>query len=184
MLFKSILCALLFVLIWKTLFEPDYFLNLEPPVAYYNNKNKTTLDSLYSHHALYHVVIKQSQYEPRCFLIIIAPQNYHFFIEHERIIYHPVTNDGSDIDGVLKYYRCEEDFELTYQLPVNFDGKINKKHPRVLCHRNLEYVKKYIYTREVYYETFDTLQHPMSVLKRFFTKIQKIEGMKKLIRAL
>lgn len=179
---KIIICIILFLFVWKTILEPDYFSNLELPAAYYYEAADTSssvLNDFFSH-PFHHVEIKQSQYESNCFMLIIAPQNYHFFIEHDKIIYHPVVNDGSDLDGVLRYYHCDEDFELVYQLPIG--SKTN--NPKVTCHRNLQYLKKYVYTIEIYYETFDTLQHPMSVLKRFFKQIQKIEGINKLIRSL
>ena len=166
---------------WKTILEPDYFSNLELPAAYYYQDTRETscvLNDFFSH-PFHHVEIRQSQYESNCFMLRIAPQNYHFFVEHENIIYHPVINDGSHLDGVLRYYHCDEEFELAYQLQI--DGGYNTK---VICHRNLDYLKKYVYTVEIYYEAFDTLQHPIRVLKRFFKRVQKIEGVNKLIRSI
>ena len=186
---ETIIGIILFIFIWKILLEPDYFSNLELPAPYYydcrpaSSSTATALNAFFSH-PFHHVEIKKSQYESNCFMLRIVPQNYHFFVEHDRIIYHPVVNDGSDIDGVLRYYHCDEDFELAYQLPSNLESNNIANNPKVVCHRNLRYLKKYVYTNEIYYETFDTLQHPMSVLKRFFKQIKKIEGINKLIRNL
>lgn len=161
-------CFLVLFYIWRFKLEPNYYFNMIiPPHEPSNNM-----------HSLFHVIGFKSQYEPSCFMLKIAPQDYYFFIENGKIIYHP---NGDSTDGIRVQYTCSPDFELAYELPLKKDMTVN---PKIICHRNLKYLKKYVYTNEIYFEVFDSLRKPIRVINSFFSKIQTIHGINKLMRAL
>ena len=101
------------------------------------------------------------------YMLILEPQNIHLFIEnYKRIIYHPIRK----IENV--HYTCPDSYELSY-----FIHGI----PRITCHRPLLYLKKFIFTEKLYVKTYQDIQDPLNILNEFFTTIEKIEGIKKLI---
>ena len=120
------------------------------------------------HNNLFKISVFQSKYEKNNFMMIIYPQHYHFFIQDSiSLIYHP-NNDY--LDAVLKQYRCNTDFELAYKIPINNTSF----SPKVICHRKLSYLKKYIYTNKSTYEKcFNELQNPINAIYVCFNEIIK-----------
>ena len=90
-------------------------------------------------------------------MLIIQPQNYHFFIENNKLIYHP---NNRNLDGLLKQYSCDKGFELAYNLLLNI------KIPKVFCHKNLKYLKSNIYKSEnlIHYKRFFELKDPIKAI--------------------
>ena len=178
MIILYVTCFLILFYIWRFKLEPNYYFNLILPPIFYN-EHLVNPGSLFksNNHSLFHVNVFKSQYEPSNFMLKIAPQDYYFFIENGRIIYHP---NGDSIDGIRVQYTCSPDFELAYELPLKKDVTAN---PKIICHRNLKYLKKYVYTNEIYFEIFDSLRKPIKVLNSFFSKIQTIDGMNRLTLA-
>ena len=100
------------------------------------------------------------------FMIILNPQQYHFFIENENeIFYHPNSDDYND--GVLKQYFCQDQsLDLVYSVLEN--------PPIVTCHKNLKYLKKYVYKKEpIYVRQFDEFKQPLECIFNFFQFITK-----------
>ena len=113
----------------------------------------------------FNISIYKSSYVSDNFMIIIKPQNYHFFIEKShndyRLIYHPPNNH---LDGILSQYNCDKNFELVYNLPLWWKTeKILDPIPRVICHKNLQYLKKYIYPLNniIFSKNYNDLQTPL-----------------------
>ena len=105
------------------------------------------------------ISIYKSNYEANNFMLIIYPQEYHFFIENEQLIYHP---NNEYLDGILKQYFCNNDFEFAYNLHLNVSPPI----PKVICHKKLKYLKTNIYANEsMHTKTFDELQNPINAIK-------------------
>ena len=130
--------------------------------------------SLYSSlHSFYHLAVYKAPLEDNCYMLYIAPQAYHFFIENGSIIYHPFNVN----DSVLKHYTCAQSFEPAYLIPL--EKKLGFMNPTVICHRRLRYLKKHVYTDRIYFKTFDTLQKPMNALAAFFKLIYSFEVIKK-----
>ena len=121
----------------------------------------------------FRISVFKSKHEINSYMIIIYPQHYHFFIEDELLIYHP---NNKHIDGILKQYRCNEDFELAYNmLPINNNNK-NKNNfiPKIICHRKLNYLKTFVYNnKSIYEKSFDELQNPINAINNSISNIIK-----------
>ena len=118
-----------------------------PPVEFYLPKFQ--IDH-YTLNDIFEVVIYQYPVNDY-FMIIIKPQKYHFFIEDGKLIYHPRYSDN-----VSKYYNCPTLFEKAYQLPVHAVGEQqNNMVPKIICHRNLKYLKSNVYTEQIHKKSFD-----------------------------
>ena len=106
---------------------------------YIRNLIKTRLYN----NTFFKISIFKSKYEPNNFMLIIYPQEYHFFIENERLIYHP---NNKYLDGILSKYICNDnDFELVYNLQFDSHPII----PKVTCHKKLKYLKINIITIQI-----------------------------------
>ena len=103
-------------------------------------------------------------------MFIIYPQEYHFFLEKDRLIYHP---NNKHLDGILTQYFCRDDerFELAYNLHLNVSPPV----PKVICHRKLNFLKRYIYATDqcLHTKTFDQLQNPVTAIKKIIEDILK-----------
>ena len=121
------------------------------------NIHKNKLDNI----DFFNVSMYKSEYERNNFMIIIKPQNYHFFIESEKFIYHP---KNKHLDGILKQYYCNKGFELAYTLPINDNTSF--PIPKVICHKKLKYLKANIYKPEniLVYKSFYDLQNPFTAI--------------------
>ena len=130
------------------------------PIYIYNDSfikydNKNLLNN-YNLNDLFNISIYKSKYEPNNYMIIVNPQEYHFFLENEKLIYHPNNNN---LDGILKQYYCNENFELAYELHSNIS-------PKVICHRKLSYLKSNIFhNKYIYKKIFNELQNPINGIK-------------------
>ena len=125
-------------------------------------KNKKKIKSNKKFYSdFFNVTVFKSSFEEYNFMLIIQPQNYHFFIENNKLIYH---QNNRHLDGLLKQYSCDYGFELAYRLPLNNN---KNKFPRVVCHKNLKYLKSNIYKPQniIHYKKFETLQNPINAIK-------------------
>ena len=132
-------------------------LKIKIKISSINNNNNYYFD-------FYNISILQSMFEKNNFMFVIQPQNYHFFLENERLIYHP---NNKHLDGLLKQYSCPRDFELAYNLlPIIDDKKSGNKFPKVICHKNLKYLKSYVYKLEniIHYRVFFELMNPINAI--------------------
>ena len=156
-------------------------------------KNKLINDRKKYNSDFFNMSIFKSNFEINNFMLLIQPQNYHFFIENKKLIYHP---NNKHLDGLLKQYSCESGFELAYNLPLNIisnnnnnnnndedddddeeeeaedeDDKINSNNnnyfPSIICHKNLNYLKMNIYKpgNIIFYKKFYELQNPINAIK-------------------
>ena len=101
------------------------------------------------------------------YMLILEPQNIHLFIEDAKtVIYHPVRSIKN------LYYFCPESYELAYAIA---------DIPKIMCHRPLDYTKKFVYTEKIYVKMFNEMQNPLDVIQNFFQTIQKIEGVNSLL---
>ena len=138
----------------------DFYVMDRNLLIFNNNNNFYTLE------------VYQSLEEVNCYLLIINPQKYHFFIENNRIIYHPANVK----DNILKNYKCLNEFEAAYLIPHETSTQEkNIMYPTVICHRNLNYLKRNIYTKKFYYKTFNTLQKPFKVVANFLKILVKFD---------
>ena len=147
----------------------------------------------YTAHSLFNVKVYVNDLEPLCFMIIINPQRYHFFIERGVLIYHPgKQQEILQHDAILKQYRClpSNEFELAYLMPTTttikttnqgVDQLTSMKNPKVICHRNLSYLIKHVYVNEVYSHNYNHFQKPLVVLSDVFKRLLKIYNIKKYI---
>ena len=148
-----------------------------PPVEFYLQKFQIG----YTLNNIFEVVIYQYPVNDY-FMIIIKPQKYHFFIENGKLIYHPRYSDN-----VSKYYNCPTFFNKAYQLPVNaLGGEVGgggekeeqlNMVPKIICHRNLKYLKSNIYTKQIHKKSFDNfckmtdaLVYSLDVIKTYLKR--------------
>ena len=130
----------------------------------------------------FNISIYKSKYENNNFMLIIKPQNFHFFIENNKLFYHPRNNH---LDGVLKQYYCGEGLELAYNLPVT-ENKHKRGNalnhqlhsslsfaPTIICHKKLKYLKSQIYTPTniIKYRSFYDLQNPINAIHNILADI-------------
>lgn len=132
----------------------------------------------YTVHSMFNLTVYQSPYEPGCFMLILNPQRYHFFIERGKIIYHPLKCT----DGILKQYACLKDYEHAYLLPVVSKDDRHPPSPKVICHRKLDYLTKYVYTTKLYSRNYMRFQGPFKVISEFFYTLQKIDSINQIIK--
>lgn len=163
---KIIILIIFLIIIFQLLFYPIniyenlYMINLMKNIniPFYNND-------------FFKISIYKSKFDSKNFMLIIHPQQYHFFIENEKLIYHP---NNKYLDGILKQYFCNNDdnFELAYNLNINVFPPI----PKVICHKNLKYLKTNIYfNQNIYTKYFDELQNPINAIKMIINDIIKNE---------
>ena len=135
------------------------------------NKKKKGKENEY-HYDFYNISIFKSSFEANNYMLIIQPQNYHFFIENGELIYHP-----KKLDSLLKKYLCnnnnnndKDNFELAYKLPLSDK---TSPFPKIICHRNLNYLKLYIYKPEniIHYKYFHELQTPINAITAIINDI-------------
>ena len=160
--------------------NPRFYKNMLPPVEFYLPKFQ--IDH-YTLNDIFEVVIYQYPVNDY-FMIIIKPQKYHFFIEDGKLIYHPRYSDN-----VSKYYNCPTFFEKAYQLPVQDvekeggggggEQQQQRKNivPKIICHRNLKYLKSNIYTKQIHKKSFDdfckttdALVYSLDVIKMYLKR--------------
>lgn len=104
------------------------------------------------------------------YMLILEPQNIHLFIEDAKvIIYHPVQT----VIERNEHYTCPESYEIAYAID---------KIPKITCHRQLEYLKRFVYTEKYYVQNFNEMQNPLNVIRNFFITIQKMEGVHRLLQ--
>ena len=122
--------------------------------------NSSFLSRLYNE--IFKISIFKSKHEINSYMLILYPQRYHFFIEEDKLIYHP---SNKYLDSILKQYRCDGDFELAYQFLMNDKQRNISFIPKVVCHRKLKYLKMFIYEeKSIYDEYFDELQNPFMAI--------------------
>ena len=160
-------CIIFIIIILSQRIFKNHFRGLFlPPTAYSLNWFQTD-DRFLNKSSPYCVKVFKSI--ANNYMIVILPQNIHFFIESKNmIIYHP----RQQISEIL--YTCPESYEFAYVVPID-----QRKVPTVLCHRNLNYLKDFVYRNKVYEKSFLEFQNPLDVLYSFFTSIQKIDGINK-----
>ena len=147
------------------------------------NKNKLLFNNNID---FFSISIYKSNYEKNNYMFIIRPQNYHFFLENDKFIYHP---KNKHLDGLLKQYYChdynndnnntnnnnndndnEKEFELAYNLlplslpPPSSLSSSQSLIPKIICHKKLKYLKLYIYKEMIYYKVFYNLQNPINAI--------------------
>ena len=150
------------------IYDKNFFITplLKKKIKIYNNNNKSNNNNNNNNDYnfdFYNITIFKSTYERNNLMFIVQPQNYHFFVENGNLIYHP---NNRHLDGLLKQYSCDNDFELAYNLPIKKDNDAvddnNNKFPKVICHKKLKYLKLYIYPRITYYRAFYSLINPIN----------------------
>ena len=148
-------------------------------------KNQNSLET-YTAHSLFNVKVFTNELEPSCYMIIINPQRYNFFIENGLIMYHPSKKFISD--AILKQYCCKpsDQYELVYVMPLKYQHhnhykQNNPPNPRVLCHRNLSYLVTNIYTKEIYSHNYSEFQQPMIVISHVLKKLVQLGTINNLI---
>ena len=132
-----------------------------------HNKNNPHHHHHYYCYDFFKISIYKSKYEKNNFMLIIYPQEYHFFIENDQLIYHP---NNKYLDGILKQYFCDDDddFELAYNINLNVSS------PKVICHKKLNFLKRNVYAdKSTYIKTFDELQNPINAIKKIIADIIK-----------
>lgn len=123
-------------------------------------KRKMIIDNKFHSSDFFNVALFKSSFEKNNFMLIIQPQNYHFFIENDKLIYHP---NNQHLDGLLRQYSCQREYDLVYSMPLKNDKNL---YPKVICHKNLKYLKSRIYKAPnlFYYKKFEELQEPMNAI--------------------
>ena len=153
-----IIYSISFSYLWYRI-QPQPYANLSPSLDVYLADPVSLTSSL---HSFYHLAIYKAPLMDNSYMLYIAPQAYHFFIENGSIVYHPFNTN----DSVLKHYTCPPSFEPAYSIPL--EKKLGFMNPTVICHRRLRYLQKHVYTDRIYLKTFDTLQKPMNALAAVF----------------
>ena len=124
-----------------------------------NKKNKKLINNKDIYLDFYNISIFKSNFEMNNYMILIKPQNYYFFIENNKLIYHP---NSKNMDGLLKQYSCDIGFELAYNLQLKNN---NFAFPRIICHRSLSYLKSiYKFENLIHYKYFHELQTPINAI--------------------
>ena len=127
------------------------------------------LSKLYNE--IFKISIYKSKHEINSYMLILYPQRYHFFIEEDKLIYHP---RNKNLDSILKQYRCDGEFELAYQFLMKEKKRNISFIPKVVCHRKLKYLKMFIYgDKSIYEEYFDDLQNPFMAVHYSITNMLK-----------
>lgn len=159
-----IMCMLLITYILIHL-QPRYYKNLYPPSSFYSQTWLGNDSAIHS--KLYRLEVYKSRSND--YMLVLYPQAFHFFVETRQLIYH-----GRDVKN--EHYDCPPSYQLAYTINVS-----SSKVPKFVCHKNIEYLQKYVYTEKVYTKPFPTLQNPLAVINSFFLTIQKIQGVRMMI---
>ena len=152
----------LLLMCWAThIFLKDMYNTAIPDINFYL---ASSVDTTISNHSLYNITVFKKQDDnitDDSFMIFLQPQNLYFFIEDkgEHVIYHP-NNRNNNQKTTETTFKCKDN--INYEIAYSFSLKNNKKI-KVICHRNLEYLKK-MYTQRVFYKTFESLQDPIKVI--------------------
>ena len=150
--------------------NPTFYKNMLPPLEFYLKSFNNIKD--YTLHDVFRVSIYKAPND-NCYMIIVKPQNYHFFIENGKFIYHPQKNDN-----LSKYYTCPLFFDKAYQLPVTKNenneqsqknknelvNKMEREYPKIICHRNLKYLNNNVYVKKIHQKSFKDFNRVMKVL--------------------
>ena len=208
MILKNEIITIFIILILAVITIVNFFMK-KTDYIYKNNmfvstllKNKKRLiNNKKVYTDFFNIAIFKSRFEEHNYMLIIQPQNYHFFIENNKLIYHP---NNRHLDGLLKQYSCDSGFELAYSLPINNNNRNdnededddiyndndeddeiyndsdkgkndenNNVFPKVICHKRLKYLKLNIYKPQniIHYKKFETLQNPMNAIKMILNDI-------------
>ena len=179
---KKIIFSVLFLsILLYIVFNAKHYVNIYnrlyiPPWYYKINWfNNTNLDSINTVTGLYKLRVYKAE-ATNNYALILDPQNMHIFIENGKIIYHPLNNSKENILKGKHLYYCHPSpsYELAYVIPIS-SGDVSL--PKLICHRNLTYLMKYVYIELIYSRLFETVQNPLDVISNFFITIQKIEGL-------
>lgn len=179
---KKIIFSVLFLsILLYIVFNAKHYVNIYnrlyiPPWYYKINWfNNTNLDSINTVTGLYKLRVYKAE-ATNNYALILDPQNMHIFIENGKIIYHPLNNSKENILKGKHLYYCHPSpsYELAYVIPIS-SGDVSL--PKLICHRNLTYLMKYVYIELIYTRLFETVQNPLDVISNFFITIQKIEGL-------
>lgn len=153
--------------------QPDYYSKLHlPPMLHWLENEPRGLEFFRSGGsraaaaaaAPYRLEVYRSKSND--YMLVLYPQALHFFIENKRLLYH-----GKNVKN--EYYDCPADYQLAYTINIG-----SSKVPKFICHKNIHYLKKYVYIDKVYTKPYHTLQNPLSMINNFFITIQKLEGMR------
>ena len=164
---RLILFFIFIILFCNLLFKcNNLFENLNPPIDFYF---ASPIDQQYSDQSLYNVTVYGVWADMAWnddYMIHIMPQNLYFFLHKNTIIYHPKSeNIIADCDD--RYFK--ESFIIT------------PKSLKVICHRNLSYLKN-LFNKKVFYKTFDSLQNPETVINLILKSTYKTRGLTKILK--
>ena len=169
MIILTLLIALTFINLY--LFSCSWlpFQNLYPPLSFYFANQ---INNKYSDHSHYSVsVFAISSVNNLKFIksvmIHLTPQDVYLFLHGEKIIYHPKQESVG---------KCQLDFAKAFMVSVDK----SYQHPTEICHRKLDYLKK-LYTKKIFFKTFDSLQHPETVINLILKSFNKAKGYNKVL---
>ena len=149
------------------------FDNLYPPLDFYLARPVSDKFSDRSHFNVSAFTINKDLNFIEGLMIHIMPQDLYFFLYDNVLTYHP---------KIERIGKCKnKDYVETYVVNNNNDNYLSRHSTKVMCHRNLEYLKK-LYTNKIFYKTFESLQHPEIVIDYIIKSFYKIRGYGKLIR--
>ena len=162
LLFLILLCYVYLLIYPNSLYHDCFINNNNNPIDRLKRFNEKEGSSFYS------MSVFTDNNNNNDFMIILYPQRYHFFVENNgnEIFYHPLY----DNDGILKQYYCQDQsLDLVYN--------ITRNPPVVTCHKNLKYLKKYVYKQQqqqppIYTENFDEFKQPLECLFKFLKYIK------------
>ena len=101
-------------------------------------------------------------------MIHIMPQDLYFFLYNNILIHHPKFEHVG---------KCNNEYVETFVV-----NKSSSRYPsnKIICHRKLDYLKN-LYSRKIFYKTFDSLQHPEMVIKYIIKSFSKTRGYNKIL---
>ncbi|KAF7682673.1 hypothetical protein TCON_2117 [Astathelohania contejeani] len=99
-------------------------------------------------------------------MVHIMPQNYHFFVEQGKLIYHPIYNNINNNNNNNTCCDILSDFpEMAYILSVEEStNSLIIPHKTKMCRRPLEDLKRNIYTLMTYRLQTHHLKNPLTLL--------------------
>lgn len=175
------------VAIYRSRLEPDscFMVNIYPQGYHFFIENGRVI-----YHPTIHdgskidAVLKHykccSQFELAYELPVNNNEQYH----HHHHLHHQLSRDEINNDNDSLSFLSSTSSPSSPSSSSSSSSDNSNPSPRVICHRNLEYLTTHVYTEKIYLEEFDTLQRPTDVINRFFARILKIEGTNEMVRGL